>query len=86
MAHGVCIKFNPNRYLAIGVPVWAGDATVICSLACALPATMASPKLMQTILDALWTATADVSPRLGCTELPYPKPVLTKEQLNSVRR
>jgi DNA-binding IclR family transcriptional regulator len=84
VAHGMCVKFDPDRYLALGVPVWAGPGVVVCSLACALPASMATSELMQTMLDALWTATSEISPLLGCDRLPYPKPVLTEHQLDAV--
>lgn len=83
---GLCVKFEPRGYLALGVPVWAGRDVVMCSLGCALPASMSSPNLMQTILDALWTATTETSGLLGCTELPYPKPTLTHAQVEAVRR
>lgn len=85
VANGLCVKFHPKRYLALGVPVWAGDGVVICSLACALPANMASPDLMQTMLEALWTATVEISPQLGCAELLYPKPILSPAQLDDIR-
>lgn len=85
-ATGLCVKFDPRRYLAVGVPVWSGDQVVICSLACAVPASLATPDLVQTTLDALWAATAQISPLLGCPELPYPKPTVSPAQLEAVRR
>ncbi|SDS64266.1 IclR family transcriptional regulator [Microlunatus soli] len=82
--HGLCVKFDPKRYLALGVPVWSGAGVVMCSLACALPANMANSELMQSILDALWAATSEISSLLGCRDLPYDKPVLRPEQLSAV--
>lgn len=83
---GLCVKFDPRSYLALAVPVWAGQQVVICSLACSLPAGMSSPTLMQTILDALWTATTEISGLLGCVELPYAKPRLAISQITAVQR
>lgn len=77
-ATGVCAKrtHGPHGQIAIAVPVWARGPAVICSLGCSAPAAVADDNLPQRMLDALWEVSETVSARLGCTELPLPKPSL----------
>lgn len=72
----VCLKRarDARGDAAIAVPIWAGDATVICGIGCAAPGYFVTPNLLATALDALWDAANELSARLGCARVPFPKP------------
>lgn len=73
---GVCMKRarDANGDAALAVPIWASGAAVVCAIGCSSPGYFVTPELLESTLDALWEATTELSARLGCERLPFPKP------------
>lgn len=78
VSSGVCARRGSGMHgqLAIAVPVWTREQTVICSIGCSAPTALADDILPDRMLDALWEVSAGLSGGLGCEEIPLPKPNL----------
>lgn len=74
----VCFKRAPTAQsdAAIAVPIWSGDAAVVCAIGCSSPGFFVTEELLASALDALWDATNELSARLGCAQIPFPKPAV----------
>lgn len=72
----VCLKraHGERGDAAIAVPIWSGDGAVICAMGCSSPAFYVTPELLGNTLDVLWETTTELSARLGCARIPFPKP------------
>jgi DNA-binding IclR family transcriptional regulator len=78
----VCFKraLDPQGDAAIAVPIWSGDGAVICAIGCSSPWFFVTPDLFEGALDVLWDTTTELSARLGCARIPFPKPPVPANQ------